>query len=451
MKQAKAGTKEKLQATLEGAQASEKYVGVFPFEFDEAAGVATIPDTIHLIPIGEWEHDVYGTIVITAADIREFVQNFDAGIRKGVPITAGHEGSLELPAVGWITQVEARDDGLWGMVEWNEEGKELLSDKAFKFFSPEFYRDYEDAQNHEQYRNVLTGGALTKAPYFKELEAVVFSEKNIKKQFTTMNLKSIMQKKASELTPEEKAFLKAHKTEMSDAEQETFKSCFDEEGGAGESEEEKAKGDANEAAGLNRDGSAKAAPEKTAEELAAEAEKATGDANEANGLNRDGSAKIDASEKVLVSAGELAILRSKADQGVQALQKLTAAEVAEQTNKLVFADGNKNGKFLPKSKSKVQEFMITLSEAQRTKFAELINELPKATSELFSEKGANSSAAEGTAIAEVEAKVKVKQEAAEKAGKPMKYSDALKEVMSENEGLEQRYDEELPSGRRISA
>ena len=118
---------------------SEKHVGVFPFEFDGMMDMPdmempmpAIPSIIHVIPIGEWEHSVYGTIKITPADIRQFASNFSSGIRKGVFITAGHEGHEELPAVGWFTGMEVRDNGLWGMVEWNSEGMELLCDKAYK-------------------------------------------------------------------------------------------------------------------------------------------------------------------------------------------------------------------------------------------------------------------------------------------------------------------------------
>jgi hypothetical protein len=230
-------------------KASDKFIGVFPFQFDEEAGesgVAEIPDTIHLIPIGQWQHDAYGPITITASDIREFVQNFNAGIRKGVPITAGHEGMMELPAVGWIQKVEARDDGLWGTVSWTELGEEALEDRQYKFFSPEFYRDYEDPQDHQIYRNVITGGALTKAPYFKELEAVVFSEKILKTNFNekTMTIAEILAKKMEELSDEEKTFIKEHASELTEEQKTAYTSIIEEP--KAETEEEKTAREAKE-------------------------------------------------------------------------------------------------------------------------------------------------------------------------------------------------------------
>ena len=413
---------------------SDKYIGVFPFSFDEDGDAAedakvVIPDTIHLIPIGQWEHDVYGPILITASDIREFVQNFNAKIRKGVPITAGHEGFEELPAKGWIVEVEARDTGLWGKVEWNEGGIESLSDKEFKFFSPEFYRDYEDPQTHQIYRNVLTGGALTKSPYFKELEAIVFSEQKLKKQFNTntnmFELKDLVVKDITTLTDEEKAFLKEHKAELTDEQKSALTAIIDEP----ETVEQK-----------------EAREKKEADDKAAADAKAIEDANVAAGLNPDGTAKVEASEKnkgkmIQMSEVEVALLRKQADEGAQAFAEIRKNKITASVKAMTYSESNKAGKFLPKSGATLQAFIESLNEAQVAKFSALIGELPKA--ELFTEVGKDA-VVDGTAQAELNAKVDAKLA----ANKGMKYSEALKEVMAENKGLEQRYDEELPSAKK---
>lgn len=415
-------------------QGKEKYVGVFPFEFDEDAQLdetVAIPDIIHIIPIGKWDHDMYGPITIDASDIQEFAHNFNLGIRKGVFITAGHEGMIELPAVGWITRVEVRDNGLWGMVEWNDEGKELLADKAFKFFSPEFYRDYEDPQTHEIYRNVLTGGALTKSPYFKELEAVVFSEPKFNKKFNdniknTMDLNAILAKNIADLTAEDVSFLKENVATLTDEQKAALTAVLE---APAETPEEKTAREAKEA------------------EEKAVADKATADAEAAkveaeriaaeNASKELESVKVEASEKVMISASELSILRKKADEGQQAFAEMAKQKLDVSVKGLVFSNINQTGKFLPKSEAGLRTFMATLSDAQRTQFTGLIADLPKAIA--FNEIGSGVGASEGTAQAEVEAKVSAKI----KANEGMSYSTALKQVMSENEGLELRYDQEL--------
>ena len=40
------------------------------------------------------------------------------------------------PARGWITELQARDDGLYGKVEWTEAGKALVADRAYRGISP---------------------------------------------------------------------------------------------------------------------------------------------------------------------------------------------------------------------------------------------------------------------------------------------------------------------------
>lgn len=416
-----------------------KYVGVFPLEFDdgvedENTGEVAIPDMIHLIPIGTWEHDLYGPIIITAGDIREFIQNFNAKVRKGVPITAGHEGFDELPAVAWIQSMEARDNGLWGKVEWNDLGEDYLSDKQFKFFSPEFVRDYEDPETHQPYRNVMVGGALTKSPYFKELEAIVFSEKSINlKKNMKFSLQEILAKNVADLSDDEKAFVKEHQAELTDEQKTTLATVL----APVETEEEKTAREAKEIE-----------DKKAADEKAATEKQALEDANVAAGLNPDGSAKVNASDKgamVQITATELAILRNKANQGQQAFAELEAKKMSESVGAMLFSTTNKAGKFLPKSKGNLESFMKTLSASQRLVFSALIADLP--ATQIFTEAGVSTSAVEGTAQAEIEAKVKVKMSEDSK----LSYSNALRLVMSENPGLETRYDQELPSARTVKA
>jgi hypothetical protein len=428
----KAAIRTKLEAALNKARASSRYVGVFPFEFDDNTATGAIPQWVHLIPIGAWDHDAYGPIVISARDIQQFAANFNANLRKGVFITAGHENASELPAQGWITQVQARDTGLWGMVEWTKLGKETLSDKQYKFFSPEFYLEYADPETHEVYQNVLTGGALTKSPYFKELEAVVFSDKNLINKFSdkNMNIADILKKKKGERTAEEKDFLKKHKDEMSEAQ----KTQYAEDSSDDDSDEDQ-EGDDDE---TKKKKAAKRASKKASEE------KALGDANEAKGLNRDGSKKVVADDKgmVQVTMAEYTALKGKADQGASAFAELTKAKLDKAVGALVMSETNKAGRFLPKSEGTIRSFMEKLNDDQRAVFADLISQLPDA--KVFKEVGDAGATGSGT----VEKELDVKVTAIMASDKTLKYSDALKKAFSENEGLEKRYRDELVAAQK---
>lgn len=415
---------------------SEKCVGVIPLVFKEkGAGDDEdgLPTSVHLVPIGAWDHDLYGDININASDILEFVQNFNAKIRNGVFITAGHEGFAELPAVAWITAVEAREDGLWGTPDWNSLGEEALTDKQYKFLSPEFYPTYEDPQSHLIYHNVLTGAALTKSPYFKELTPLVMSDKIIQSNFkedNSMDMATLLAKKKSDLNQEEKEFVKKNASKLSDAQQKEYADVIGD-------------GDADDATKKKASEDAAAAEEAAKVEAEAKA-KEEGDANEAAGLNRDGSAKVNASEKVQITASELAALRSAADKGALAFKELEATKITAEIAKMSFSVTNKAGAFLPKEAADLKKFMESLNASQRTQFSTLISKVRTSTKEIFEEEGAGAAASEGTAMAEVEAKVTAKMTANPK----MRYSEALKAVMSENEGLETRYDGELPSSRK---
>jgi phage I-like protein len=50
----------------------------------------------------------------------------------------------EAPAVGWIEEMQARPDGIWGRVTWNRRGAELMADRAYHGISPVILFDAAD-------------------------------------------------------------------------------------------------------------------------------------------------------------------------------------------------------------------------------------------------------------------------------------------------------------------
>jgi len=178
---------------------------------------------IKIMPFGTREHSEYGTIKTEGKEIEEYIKNFNSGVRKELPITEGHSVEQEeKPAIGWFKKlVDKGREGLWAVVEWTEKGKEVLKAKAYKYFSPEFFTTYEDPETHKKYSNVLSGGALTNRPYFKEQEGVaVFSELMLDNKMT---IEEILAKEVEALTDEEKDFLKEHKEDLTDEQKEEYK------------------------------------------------------------------------------------------------------------------------------------------------------------------------------------------------------------------------------------
>lgn len=372
---------------------------IFPVKLEGLAFDEKVPNTqeIQVLQVGSWKHPVYGNIKISEKDLDEFVKNFESDVRRDLAITEGHPvGDEELPAVGWFKQlINKGRDGLWAVIEWTKEGKALLEGRAYKYFSPEFYDTYEDPEDHKVYKKVLVGGALTNRPYFKGLQAVMLSEQTLNKE---MNLEEILLKKAEELSDEEKAFVKENRDKLTDEQKTSFKDLLEE----GEEKEEKKKEEA------------------TTEEKKEEAL---------------GEEKVQASESVMISKEILGTLERNAEEGVRAMAELRRQKADTYVSSMMFSESNKFGPLLPKSKDKVVDFLLSLSEKQQESFRSILAEMPKGKmfSELGSESGASVKASE-----QIQSLVSKKMS----ENSDLTYRQALEQVFSENSELAKRAENE---------
>lgn len=100
----------------------------------------SVPEWVHLVPSGPFgARDGRGPWLYSdaAAVIRESFTT-----RKRIHIDLNHstdtaaKAGLEAPAVGYVTEMEERETGIWGRVDWTERGKALLSDRAYWGISP---------------------------------------------------------------------------------------------------------------------------------------------------------------------------------------------------------------------------------------------------------------------------------------------------------------------------
>lgn len=103
---------------------------------------AEAPEWIHLVPTLQGE--------VATFDGRGPYQMTDAATviaaslanERGIPIDEMHATDLAgalggpAPARGWIKDMEARADGIWGRVEWTAAGRALVADKAYRAISP---------------------------------------------------------------------------------------------------------------------------------------------------------------------------------------------------------------------------------------------------------------------------------------------------------------------------
>lgn len=103
------------------------------------AADGAVPDWIHLLPAGEIR-TVDGRGPYRVADAAALISVSLNGAR--LPLDENHSTDLAAPrgepapARGWIVALQARDDGIWGQVEWTEPGRQLVSERAYRHISP---------------------------------------------------------------------------------------------------------------------------------------------------------------------------------------------------------------------------------------------------------------------------------------------------------------------------
>ncbi len=105
---------------------------------------AEAPVWVHLLPAAQGDIQTYDNrgpykVADMAAVIAASMQS-----ERGMPIDENHaidtamQNGTGAPARGWIKELQARTDGLWGRVEWTKAGAELLVDRAYRGISPVF-------------------------------------------------------------------------------------------------------------------------------------------------------------------------------------------------------------------------------------------------------------------------------------------------------------------------
>ena len=130
------------------------------------------PEWVHLLPTaagGIQTYDNRGPYVVgdMAAVIEASMQS-----ERGMPIDENHQTDTAMahggsaPARGWITELQARADGLWGKVSWTKAGLALMSDRAYRGISPVF--------NHTPDMQIIRvlRASLTNKPNLKGLTAL---------------------------------------------------------------------------------------------------------------------------------------------------------------------------------------------------------------------------------------------------------------------------------------
>jgi len=134
---------------------------------------------VQVCMIGTWEHDRYGTIEFTRANLRELVDNFEKDDMEEVCVDYQHASLSSDPgsaiAAGWIKKgklyTKERGSQLWATVEWTERAAAHIEAGEYKYISPEIDRDATDKKGNKIGMS-LRAVAITNRPFLAGMSAI---------------------------------------------------------------------------------------------------------------------------------------------------------------------------------------------------------------------------------------------------------------------------------------
>ncbi|MCL2029542.1 MAG: phage protease [Deltaproteobacteria bacterium] len=148
------------------------------------------PEWIHLLPSGKFTgRDGRGPWLLkdSGAFIRATMAH-QAG--ADLPLDYEHQSLLAeengrpAPAAGWIKELRARPDGIWGRVEWTPRGAAFVASREYRYISPVFIHDKAGvlerlesaalvAQPNLQLKALNKQGASTMEEFLRQLAALL--------------------------------------------------------------------------------------------------------------------------------------------------------------------------------------------------------------------------------------------------------------------------------------
>lgn len=119
----------------------------------------------HIVPRGEYPHPESKKLqVLDDKALDAIVNNF----RPKLLIDQEHwsyEPERSSEAMGWLTEVQKRSDGLWGVIEWSDLGEAAVKNKRYRYISPAWLPRDTEALGKERLRPLrMDSAALTNKP-----------------------------------------------------------------------------------------------------------------------------------------------------------------------------------------------------------------------------------------------------------------------------------------------
>jgi hypothetical protein len=131
---------------------------------------------VQALPLGKYQHPVYGEIDITPERVQQFAEGVKSKVREVDPDINYDHNLKTTEAAGWVKNADARSDGLWLLVEWTKDAYKKIKDKAYRYLSAEFADEWEHPKTGQKHKDVIVGGGLTNRPFMKDVLPINLSE-----------------------------------------------------------------------------------------------------------------------------------------------------------------------------------------------------------------------------------------------------------------------------------
>ena len=361
---------------------------------------------IQIMRAGNWKHPMYGEIKVDQTVLKDVKKNFDSN-ERGIELAVdeNHEGNHK--ALGWYKNLTLKGkDALFATIELTKKGAELLTEGAYKYFSPEIVFKKLDEETGKLQTNLLIGGAFTNRPFFKAMQPLLASEEwngegaangehfGESSRFSSSYLLPFNYSTMNKFLQLVAAFCEL--TSITADQKAQIETAFNEIPANERSGEIEAA--FNELVGKFSDETTTTATATTDSDKAGEAATGTTPADTtatdtakaddaAAGTADTTASTVSASEgdeeTISVKASEFKAMQSSLAKMVRESRK---NELTKKVEAFKFSEGNTMGVVLPKHQNEVVDFALSLSEAQAEKFLTIVGNLQSVASK-FSETG----------------------------------------------------------------
>lgn len=136
--------------------------------------------------VGAFAGHPSGKFEMTPQTFSEIEKNFR---REGLDVVFDFEHSSEIPvsdsvskargesiASGWIKDVQARPDGLYGLVEWTDKARDMIKSGEIKYISPAIRLNSLDKVTGKPIGAKLSSAALCQKPFLSSLPPALASD-----------------------------------------------------------------------------------------------------------------------------------------------------------------------------------------------------------------------------------------------------------------------------------